>query len=174
MGRMIQGKVLKLGDNINTDYIVPARYLDLYEPEELGPHAFEAYGDYREKVQGRSIVVGGENFGLGSAREQAPNALKGAGIAAVVAKSFARIFYRNAINLGLPLVECDTDPISEGDILRIDLAQGQVYDETRGLALRANPLPEFMVMLLNEGGMVEYLRKYKKFSVPGAAGKKGS
>lgn len=107
--QVIKGKVFKVGDNVNTDYIIPAKYLDLYEPEDLSPHAFEGLGEgYPKILQGHRVVVGGENFGLGSAREQAPNALKGAGIEAIVAKSFARIFYRNTLNVGVaaPVREC--------------------------------------------------------------------
>jgi 3-isopropylmalate/(R)-2-methylmalate dehydratase small subunit len=159
MSRMIQGKVLKLGDNINTDYIVPARYLDLYEPEELGPHAFEAYGDYRERVQGRSIVVGGENFGLGSAREQAPNALKGAGIAAVVAKSFARIFYRNTLNVGVAVIECReaAGAIGDEEEIEIDLEEGTI--RTRNQTFRFPAFPKQVRELLEAGGMSPYLKK---------------
>jgi 3-isopropylmalate/(R)-2-methylmalate dehydratase small subunit len=159
MSKMIRGKVLKLGDNINTDYIVPARYLDLYEPEELGPHAFEAYGDYRERVQGRSIVVGGENFGLGSAREQAPNALKGAGIAAVVAKSFARIFYRNTLNVGVAVIECReaAGAIGDEEEIEIDLEGGTI--RTRNQTFRFPPFPEQVRELLDAGGMTPYLKK---------------
>ncbi len=172
----MKGKALKFGNDLNTDYILSSRHrTQTLDYQKLAEHLMEDIrpGFFREVKPG-DFIVAGSNFGCGSSREYAPKVVKAGGIAAILAKSFARIFYRNAINLGLPLVECDTDPISEGDILRVDLSRGEVYDETRGLALRANPLPEFMVMLLNEGGMVEYLRKYKKFSVPGACREKKS
>ena len=172
----LKGKALKFGNDLNTDYILSSRHrTQTLDYKKLAEHLMEDIrpGFFREVKPG-DFIVAGSNFGCGSSREYAPKVVKAGGIAAILAKSFARIFYRNAINLGLPLVECDTDPISEGDILRVDLTRGQVYDETRGVALQANPLPEFMVTLLNEGGMVEYLRKYKKFSVPGTAGRKGS
>lgn len=162
MSKIIRGKVLRLGDNINTDYIVPARYLDLYEPEELGPHAFEAYGDYREKVKGHSIIVGGENFGLGSAREQAPNALKGAGVSAVVAKSFARIFYRNTLNVGVAAIECPeaAGAIGSDEEIEIDLERGTIAAGKRTFHFPA--FPPQVRELLDAGGMSSYLEKKLK------------
>jgi len=159
MSKIIQGKVLKLGDNINTDYIIPARYLDLYEPEELGPHVFEAYGDYREKVKGHSIVIGGENFGSGSAREQAPNALKGAGVSAVVAKSFARIFYRNTVNVGVAAIECReaAEAIRGDEEIEIDLERGNILTKDRTFSFPV--FPKEVRALLDAGGMAPYLKK---------------
>jgi 3-isopropylmalate/(R)-2-methylmalate dehydratase small subunit len=159
MSKIIQGKVLKLGDNINTDYIIPARYLDLYEPEELGPHVFEGYGDYREKVKGHSIIVGGENFGLGSAREQAPNALKGAGVSAVVAKSFARIFYRNTVNVGVAAIECReaAEAIRGDEEIKIDLERGSILTKDKTFSFPA--FPKEVRALLDAGGMAPYLKK---------------
>jgi 3-isopropylmalate/(R)-2-methylmalate dehydratase small subunit len=159
MSTIIRGKVLKLGDNINTDYIIPARYLDLYEPEDLGPHAFEEYGDYGKKLPDHSIVVGGENFGLGSAREQAPNALKGAGVGVVVAKSFARIFYRNTLNVGVAAIECPeaAEAIGENEEITIDLERGAIEAGRRIFHFPA--IPQEVRELLNAGGMVPYLKK---------------
>ncbi len=159
MSRIIRGKVLKMGDHINTDYIIPGRYLDLYEPEELGPHAFEGYGDYREKVKGHPIIIGGENFGLGSAREQAPNALKGAGVAAVVAKSFARIFYRNTLNVGVAAIECReaVDAINEEEEIEVDLNRGTIL--IGGKMFRFPAFPKQVMELLDAGGMAPYLKK---------------
>jgi 3-isopropylmalate/(R)-2-methylmalate dehydratase small subunit len=159
MSKIIRGKVLRLGDDINTDYIIPARYLDLYEPEELGPHAFEAYGNYRERLKGHSIVVGGENFGLGSAREQAPNALKGAGVRAIVAKSFARIFYRNALNVGVAAIECPAAAaaIGEDEEIEIDLENGTIVAGQK--IFRFPAFPPQVRELLEAGGMSLYLRK---------------
>jgi len=159
MSGTIRGKVLKLGDNINTDYIIPGRYLDLYEPEELGPHAFEGYGDYREKVKDHPIIVAGENFGLGSAREQAPNALKGAGVTAVMAKSFARIFYRNTLNVGVPAIECReaVDAISEEEEIELDLDRGTILIGKK--TFRFPVFPKQLKELLEAGGMAPYLKK---------------
>jgi len=114
--------------------------------------------------------VAGKNFGCGSSREYAPKIIKAGGISAILAKTFARIFYRNAINLGLPLIECDTDQIGEGDVLRVNLARGEVFNETRGGSIQANPMPEFMVTLLNEGGTANFIRKHGKFQVPKGKG----
>jgi 3-isopropylmalate/(R)-2-methylmalate dehydratase small subunit len=159
MSKIIRGKVLKLGDNINTDYIIPGKYLDRYEPEELGPHVFENYGDYREKVKGHSILIGGENFGSGSAREQAPNALKGAGVVAVVAKSFARIFYRNTVNVGVAAIECReaADAIREDEEIEIDLERGMI--RTKEKTFNFPVFPKETRDLLDAGGMTPYLKK---------------
>ena len=169
----LKGKALKFGDDINTDYILSSRHrTQTLDYVKLAEHLMEDIRPgFFQNVKPGDFIVGGSNFGCGSSREYAPKVVKAGGIAAILAKSFARIFYRNAINLGLPLVECDTDPISEGDRLRVDLAQGKVFNETRQLSLQATPLPEFMVTLLNAGGMVEYLRKYKKFSLSNVAGR---
>jgi 3-isopropylmalate/(R)-2-methylmalate dehydratase small subunit len=159
MSKIIRGRILKLGDDINTDYIIPARYLDLYEPDELGPHAFESYGNYWEKVKDRSIVIGGENFGLGSAREQAPNALKGAGVRAIVAKSFARIFYRNTLNVGIAVIECPeaVAVIGDGEEIEIDLEEGSIAAGHR--TIRFPAFPPQVRELLDAGGMSRYLEK---------------
>jgi len=157
---LIRGKVFRVGDDINTDFIIPARYLDLYEPQELGPHAFEGMGPaYAEKLKGCLIVAGGENFGLGSAREQAPNAMKGAGVQAVIAKSFARIFYRNTLNVGVAAIECPeaVDAIGEGDRVEIDLVRGTI--QTGEKWFRFPPFSRPVMDLLEAGGMVPLLKK---------------
>ena len=160
MNPFISGNVFKVGDNINTDLILPARYLDLYEPKELGPHAFEGMGlMFVEKLKGSTIVVGGENFGLGSAREQAPNAMKGAGIQAVIAKSFARIFYRNTLNVGVAAIECPeaAESIEESEIVSIHLESGTIQAgmKTYRFASFSGPTMD----LLRAGGMVPLLKK---------------
>jgi 3-isopropylmalate/(R)-2-methylmalate dehydratase small subunit len=116
-------------------------------------------------VRPGDFIVAGKNFGCGSSREYAPKIIKAGGISAILAKTFARIFYRNATNLGLPLIECDTDEINEGDILGVHLDRGVVFNESRNIPIRITPLPEFMISLLNEGGLVSFLKKYKSFPV---------
>ncbi len=160
MESIIRAKVFKVGDDINTDFIIPAKYLDLYEPEELGPHAFEGMGPaHTAKLKGCSIVVGGENFGLGSAREQAPNAMKGAGVRAVIAKSFARIFYRNTLNVGIAAIECPeaVEAIGEGDRIVLNLGQGTI--EAGGHTFRFPPFSGPVMDLLHAGGMVPLLKR---------------
>lgn len=162
-----KGRAHKFGDHINTDYIMSSRhrtktldYLELakYLMADIRP-------GFYANVRPGDFIVAGKNFGCGSSREYAPKIIKAGGIAAILAKTFARIFYRNAINLGLPLIECDTDQINEGDLLRVDLSRGEVFNETTGQTIPTNPIPEFMIALLNEGGMVNFLRKYKKFTI---------
>jgi 3-isopropylmalate/(R)-2-methylmalate dehydratase small subunit len=158
--QVIKGKVFKVGDNVNTDYIIPAKYLDLYEPEDLSPHAFEGLGEgYPKILQGHRVVVGGENFGLGSAREQAPNALKGAGIEAIVAKSFARIFYRNTLNVGVAAIECPEAAmaVGQGEEVEIDLERGTLMAQDRTFHFPVFPKP--LIELLHAGGMVPFLRR---------------
>ncbi len=165
MKNTIRGTVFKVGDDINTDYIIPAKYLDLYEPADLAPHAFAGMGPaYAERLRGCTVVVGGENFGLGSAREQAPNALKGAGIRAVIAKSFARIFYRNALNVGVAAIECPeaVEAIAAGDEVEVNLKGGSI--RTKGKEFRFPPFPKPVMDLLEKGGMVPFLKK--RFNLP--------
>lgn len=157
----LKGKAWKFGDDINTDLIIPGKYLELVDPQEMALHAMEGIDpEFPKKVQKGDIVVGGTNFGCGSSREHAPLALKHAGVGAVVAESFARIFYRNAINIGLPALECPgiSDAVSDGDALEIDLTDGKVKDRTTGEELGFVPLPGFMVEVLGEGGLVAYIR----------------
>jgi 3-isopropylmalate/(R)-2-methylmalate dehydratase small subunit len=160
MENKLSGKVFKVGDDINTDYIIPGKYLDLYEPEELGRHAFEGLGDeYPEMLKGHKIILAGRNFGLGSAREQAPNALKGAGVQAIIAISFARIFFRNAVNVGIATIECPdaVDAIVHGNEVEIDMDRGIIVSQKKTFHFRG--FSDAVRELLNAGGMVPYLRK---------------
>ncbi len=158
----LRGKVHKYGANVDTDAIIPARYLNISEPVELAQHCMEDIdAEFLKKVQPGDIVVADTNFGCGSSREHAPVAIKAAGVSCVIAKSFARIFFRNAINIGLPLLECpeavtDTEA---GDTLEVDLAAGQIKNVTRDKTFIAKPYPEFMMGIINVGGLVEYTRK---------------
>jgi len=157
----MRGKVWKFGDNVDTDLIIAARYLNTSEPSELAKHVMEdADPEFPEKMEPGDIIVAGENFGCGSSREHAPIALKAAGIAAVIAPTFARIFYRNAFNMGLPIFELpEAAEISEGDIVRIDMERGEVIDETTGKSYKFNPIPEFMQELVDAGGLIEYAKR---------------
>lgn len=164
----IEGEAIKLGDNINTDFIISGRYkFAITDMKELAKHIMEDIDpSFPAKiVPGKSIIVAGSNFGMGSSREQAPLVIKEAGIIGVIAKSFARIFYRNAFNIGLPLIELDTDKISENDFLCIDFDKGQVNNLTKNTEVKINPLPEFMQKLLQEGGVVGYIKKYGELKV---------
>ncbi len=162
---MISGKAVKFGDDVNTDVILPGKYLPLIDPNELGQHAMEGLDQgFTKKAKGGVIVVAGKNFGCGSSREQAPIALKYAGVKCVVAESFARIFYRNAINIGLPVIECQNaaDKIERGDLLTVDLEAGTVKNESKGTTLQATKLPSFILEILSDGGLIENLRKKVK------------
>ena len=163
---VIRGKAWKFGDNIDTDVILPGKYLVLTDPHEIAKHAMEGIiPGFSSKISKGDIIVAGKNFGCGSSREQAPLVLKHAGIAAVVAKSFARIFYRNAINIGLPVVESKDafDKISEGDVVEVDLQNGILKVEKTGEVLRFKPIPDFLMTILNDGGLVEHYKKRGKF-----------
>ncbi len=160
----IKGKAYVFGDNINTDFIISGRYkFSITDLNELAKHVMEdiAPGFYDTLDHGNSIIVAGENFGMGSSREQAPLAIKYAGINAVVAKSFARIFFRNSFNVGLPLVEVDTDSIEQGDELEIDLDKGVLVNTSKGIEKRISPLPKVMQKILQEGGMIDYFARHK-------------
>ena len=157
-----KGRVWIFGDDINTDLISPGKYLELVDPEEMAKHAMEGIDpDFPNKIQEGDIVLGGFNFGCGSSREHAPLALKYAGISAVIAESFARIFYRNSINIGLPALECPgiTEVVEEGDTVEVDVAGGTIKITRSGAELSFTPLPDFMLEVLNDGGLVSYLRK---------------
>ena len=159
----IDGQAIKLGDDINTDFIISGRYkFSITDMKELARHIMEDIDpDFTSKIKpGRSVIVAGSNFGMGSSREQAPLVIKESGIVAVLAKSFARIFYRNAFNIGLPLVEVDTVKIAENDILDIDLDKGMLRNITRDSTLEIKVLPDFMQALLREGGIVNYYKKH--------------
>ncbi|HFD39278.1 MAG TPA: 3-isopropylmalate dehydratase small subunit [Anaerolineae bacterium] len=156
---ILQGKTWKYGDNVDTDVIIPARYLNLSTPEELAPHCLEDLdAGFAGQVQPGDMIVAGENFGCGSSREHAPLALKGAGVSAVVARSFARIFYRNAINVGLPILESPAavEGTEAGHRLEIDLEAGRIRNLTTGQTYRAEPYPPFMLEIIRAGGLVPY------------------
>lgn len=158
----ISGKVWHFGDNIDTDLIIAARYLNTSDPKELAKHVMEdADPEFVAKVKAGDIIVAGENFGCGSSREHAPIALKAAGVSAVVAKSFARIFYRNAFNTGLPIFELsETDAIKEGDTIAISMESGEVKNGTQ--TYKFTPIPPFMQELLASGGLMNYAKKEMK------------
>ena len=168
MGRVTQpGRVWKFGDDVDTDAIIPGRFLIINDPAELAKHAFEGVRpEFSREVRPGDIVVAGENFGCGSSREHAPMALKGAGVRCVIAKSFARIFFRNSINIGVTLLECpEADRIAEGDVLEVDEARGEIKNKTKGETYRAKPLPEFLMEIVRSGGLIEYARKIVEQSV---------
>lgn len=163
MNFRISGRVWKYGDNINTDIIIPGKYLMINDPVELGKHAMEGVDErFSQRVKKGDVIVGGRNFGSGSSREHAPLALKAAGVGAVVAESIARIFYRNTINLGLPVLECPgvSELVQEGDLIIIDILRGEVMNPSTGRSLKTAPLPEFIVSILRYGGLVPYLREH--------------
>ncbi len=157
----MKGRVWKFRDNIDTDLIIPARYLNTHDPAELAKHVMEdADHTFSGKVKPGDIIVAGENFGCGSSREHAPIAIKAAGVSAVIAKSFARIFYRNAINIGLPILENKEAPdkINEGDEIEVDLASGIIKDIKTGSSFKAEAFPKFMQDLIQAGGLINYVK----------------
>ena len=164
---MLTGKAHKFGDGISTDHIIPGRYAHLRSNlPELAKHVLEdADENFVKKVKPGDFVVGGNNFGLGSSREHAPLVIKMAGVSAILAKSAARIFYRNAINLGLPVLICDTGKINDGDELEIDLEAGTVKDKTSGNTLTFGKIPEVMLKILNEGGLIPYIQKHGDITI---------
>ena len=156
------GKTLTYGDNVDTDVIIPARYLNTIDKKELASHCMEDIDkDFIKKVQPGDIMIAGNNFGCGSSREHAPIAIKESGISLVIAKSFARIFYRNSINIGLAILECPeaADAIAEGDVVEADLDAGIIYDRTTGKQFATQPFPEFIQKIIQNGGLVESIRK---------------
>lgn len=156
-----QGKVLKYGDNVDTDVIIPARYLNTIDKKELATHCMEDIDkDFVNKVQAGDIMVAGFNFGCGSSREHAPIVIKESGISLVIAKSFARIFYRNAINIGLAILECPeaAEEIAEGDVVEADLDAGVIYNRTSGKQYATQPFPPFIQKIITNGGLVESIR----------------
>ena len=162
---MLRGRVFKFGDGISTDHIIPGRYAHLRSNlPELAKHVLEdAAPAFVTRVKAGDFVVAGKNFGLGSSREHAPLVIKMAGVSAILAKSVARIFFRNAINLGLPVLICDTDKIDDGDELEVDLAMRTVRDITNGSQLTFGKIPEVMLHILDEGGLIPYIKKYGDF-----------
>jgi 3-isopropylmalate/(R)-2-methylmalate dehydratase small subunit len=164
---MLKGKTFKFGNDISTDHIAPGRLFHLRSDlPEFAKHVLEdADPNFASTMQKGDFVVAGNNFGLGSSREHAPQIIKIAGVGAVIAKSFARIFYRNAINIGLLLIECDTDSINAKDELEIDIKQGLVKNLTQGTQIEITPLPDVMIKLLNEGGLIEHIKKHGDFDL---------
>lgn len=164
----IAGKSIKLGDNINTDFIISGRYkFAITDIKELAKHIMEDVDpNFSQKIiPGKSIIVAGNNFGMGSSREQAPLVIKEAGIGAVLSSQFARIFFRNSFNIGLPLIETDTSKIDDGDELEIDLDKGELKNLTKKINLEIKPLSNFMQGLLAEGGIVNYYKKHGELKV---------
>ena len=158
----LEGKVWRYGDNIDTDVIIPARYLNTFDPKELASHCMVDIDEsFAKNVRPGDIMVGGRNFGCGSSREHAPVAIKASGVPVVIAASFARIFYRNGINIGLPLLEigADVEKIKAGDTLRVDVSTGVIEDLTTGDTFHAHPLPGFIQDIARAGGLVEYVKQ---------------
>ena len=159
---IFEGKAHKYGRDVNTDVIIPARYLNTGDPDEMAKHCMEDIDTgFVSRVMPGDIIVAEENFGCGSSREQAPAAIKAAGVSCVVAASFARIFYRNAINIGLPILVCPeaARETQSGDLLKVDLEQGQIVNETRGQTYEADMFPEFMQEIVWAGGLMNYVRE---------------
>ena len=167
MTTILTGKAFKFGDNISTDHIAPGRLFHLRSDlNEFAKHVLEdADENFASSMKKGDFVVAGSNFGLGSSREHAPQIIKIAGVGAVLAKSFARIFYRNAINIGLLAIECDTDGIDAGDELELDIKLGVINNLTKGTIIQIQPLPDVMVKLLNDGGLVEHIKKHGDFAL---------
>lgn len=162
---MLKGRAFKFGDGITTDHIAPGRLAHLRSNlPELAKHVLEdADPTFASRVEGGDFIVAGKNFGLGSSREHAPLIIKMAGVSAILAKSVARIFFRNAINLGLPVLICDTDEINDGDELEVDLAAGTISNKTNGRKLTFSRIPRVMLDILDAGGLIPYIKKYGDF-----------
>lgn len=161
---VLEGKVWRYGDNIDTDVIIPARYLNTFDPKELAKHCMvDIDKDFAQKVRPGDIMVGGKNFGCGSSREHAPVAIKACGVPVIIAASFARIFYRNGINVGLPLMEIgyNVERIHAGDKLSVDLSSGKIRDLTTGETFQAPPLPGFIQDIAKAGGLIQYVKEYR-------------
>lgn len=159
---VFEGQVVKVGKNIDTDVIIPARYLVTFDPTELAKHCFESFGsEFQMKLKPGTILVAEENFGCGSSREHAPIAIKGCGISCVIASSFARIFYRNAINIGLPIVECPefVKEVQDGDTVIVSLDEGYIKNLKNNKIYRAKPFPPFLVEIVNAGGLVNWAKE---------------
>lgn len=159
-----KGHVFKYGDNVDTDVIIPARYLNSFDPEELASHAMvDIDPEFVKKMRKGDMIVANKNFGCGSSREHAPLCLKTAGVSCVIAETFARIFYRNAINIGLPIIECleAAKEIQAGDEVEVDFDTGTIYDHTKGTQYKGQPFPEFMQKLIVAGGLVNYTNSKK-------------
>ncbi len=162
MTTKIKAKAIKFGNNIDTDVILPGKYLILVDPCDLAKHALEGLDtQFVDKAKAGIIIIGGKNFGCGSSREQAPLALKYSGVKCVIAESFARIFFRNAINIGLPVIECKgiSDAVANGDELAVDFEAGKIEDNSNGKKFQVNKLPPFILEIFTNGGLIEHLRK---------------
>ncbi len=160
-----RGNVFRYGDNVDTDVIIPARYLNTSDPKELASHCMEDLDrGFIRNVKSGDIIVADKNFGCGSSREHAPLAIKASGISCVIARSFARIFYRNALNIGLPILECPEacDVVKGGDVVSIDFDKGVITDETQGKTFQAEPFPPFMQALISAGGLANYMKQEAK------------
>lgn len=166
-GMILRGRAHVFGDDVNTDYIISGKYkFKTLDMDELACHCMEDIDpDFSSRVKPGDFIVAGSNFGCGSSREQAPLVIKHAGVGAVLAKSFARIFFRNAVNKGLPVVECDTSGIESGDELEVDLAGGRVVNITKNTEVVVVPLPPVMMDILTEGGLTEYLKNHGGFEL---------
>ncbi len=159
---MLKGKVQKYGANVDTDAIIPARYLNVSEAAELAQHCMEDIDvDFIKRIKPGDIIMAETNFGCGSSREHAPLAIKAAGVSCIIAKSFARIFFRNAINIGLPLLECASavENIQNGQTLEVDIASGKIKNMDTGMEFTAEPYPQFMAEIIADGGLIEYTKK---------------
>lgn len=157
-----EGKVFKYGDNVDTDVIIPARYLNSSDPKDLAAHCMEDIDkDFIRNVKKGDIIVAAKNFGCGSSREHAPIAIKAAGVSCVIAETFARIFYRNAINIGLPIIECPeaAREIQAGDEVKVDFDSGTIYDVTRNTSYRGQAFPPFMQKIISAGGLINYINE---------------
>lgn len=155
------GRSWKFGDNVNTDEIIPGRYNMTIVPEELAKNVFcEVRPELSKDIKPGDVIVGGNNFGCGSSREHAPIAIKGSKAKCVIAKSYARIFFRNCINIGLPILEVDTEEINDGDDIDVDLSTGIIKNKTTGKEYQANPLPEFVLKIVEAGGIVNFLKEH--------------
>ncbi len=158
----LRGKVFKYGANVDTDVIIPARYLNTSDPAELAKHCMEDIDpEFASKVEPGDIIMATTNFGCGSSREHAPLAIKASGVSCVIAESFARIFYRNAINIGLPILECEeaVRATDAGDVVSVDLGTGTICNETKAKRFQAKPYPEFMLQIIRAGGLINYTRQ---------------
>jgi 3-isopropylmalate/(R)-2-methylmalate dehydratase small subunit len=166
-GTILKGKAFKFGDNISTDHIIPGKYANLRSDlPELAKHVMEdADPDFVNKVKPGDFIVAGKNFGLGSSREHAALVIKMAGVSAVLAKSVARIFFRNAINQGLPVLICDTDKIDAGDKIEVNLSDSSITDKTKNIRLTSGKMPKVMIDILNEGGLIPYISNHGGFEI---------
>jgi 3-isopropylmalate/(R)-2-methylmalate dehydratase small subunit len=166
-GKILKGKAFKFGDNVSTDHIIPGKYAHLRSNlPELAKHVMEdADATFAKKVKSGDFIVAGKNFGLGSSREHAALVIKMAGVSAILAKSVARIFFRNAINQGLPVLICDTDKIATGDRLEVNLSESSITDNTKNIKLASGKMPGVMVDILNESGLIPYISKHGDFEI---------